>query len=132
MRQRGAGAQAQKSPRVAGMEDGMSRVFYPRVLGAKVLYNHLFELSLYVELPSDEDSLWAPIGQAPYIGYMRLERIGVMRAGLSTYKVVELLPAGDPPRPLATFQSAFRVLSTEDYESLLQGRDVLPVESERR
>lgn len=125
---------AKKYPRWVGDEGwdmdrltvcGGAVIYFPMQLAAKAMCSADGCLDLYLELHSDESEIWMRMGATEAIGYVRLTRLAELRAGLATYKVVELRLASDPPHSQATFRSLFGALAPGGYELLVEGKSVV-------
>ena len=85
-------------------------------------------IALLVDLPAGLDEVWLPLmadafpdwEAADAIGYLQLKKRVTQRPGLSTFAVVAVRPAHDPPPNPATYQTLFQHLSPEAYVERLQ------------
>ncbi len=85
-------------------------------------------IALLVDLPIDQEEIWIALAAdgadefnpPPAVGYLLLRRRVTQRPGLTTFAVVALRPAHDPPPNPATFRTLFQPLSPEVYVERLR------------
>lgn len=104
----------------------------PMPAPARVLFDWSGGMTLHVDLPTDEESLWVPLvrdidqlGKTPRVGFMRLERVFMQNPGLTTYRVAEVAGPDSPPPSTAPFRTIFRVLSLEEFEFARRARSAV-------